>query len=163
MFQDKIGIRIHLQADTSLQATLGTSLLSPRYYRCDTPSLANAAVGTTQAEPLSEVEKILLNPAFKASFLRVLGPLVRETWLAKFNGPRPPARRVRVAGLEYQLLAVCKPHECAEFNAALLYAEDGERLFGKVYQQGRIGYLGEPPPDIADALDTLWASQWQPK
>ncbi|MBC7682988.1 MAG: hypothetical protein H7172_11685 [Ferruginibacter sp.] len=58
---------------------------------------------------------------------------------------------------------MCKPHECAGFNAALLYAEEGDRLFGKVYQHCHIGYLGEPPPDIADALDTLWASQWQSK
>lgn len=163
VFQDKTGTSIHLQADASLQAALGRSLLSPRYHRCDDTPAPSAATGTTHNEPMSDAEKILLNPAFKATFLRVIGPLAREAWLAKLNGPRPPARHIRVAGMDYLLLAVCKPHDCADFNAVLLYAEDRYRLFGKVYQQGRTGYLGEPPPDIADALDTLWANQWQSK
>ncbi|WP_295958556.1 Ivy family c-type lysozyme inhibitor [Rhodoferax sp.] len=162
VFEDKNGTSIHLQADASLQAALGKTLLSPRYHRCDDALSPNAGT-ITQNEPMSDAEKMLLDPAFKATYLRVLGPLAREAWLAKFNGPRPPARRVRVAGMDYLLLAVCKPHSCADFNAALLYAEDRDRLFGKVYQQGRIGYLGEPSPDIADALDTLWANQWQQK
>ena len=163
LFEDKTGTSIHLRAGAALQAPLGKALLSATYRRCEEAAAPSATTGTTQNEPMSDAEKILLNPAFKANYLRVLGPLAREPWLATFNGPRPPARRVRVAGMDYLLLSVCKPHECSGFNAALLYAEDRDRLFGKVYQQGRVGYLGEPPPDIADALDMLWTSQWQPQ
>lgn len=163
VFEDKTGTSIHLLADAALQATLGKVLFSPTYHRCEDSPSSNAATAAVQREPMSDAEKMLLDPAFKATYLRILGPLVREAWLAKFNGPRPPARRTKVGGMDYLLLAVCKPHSCADFNAVLLYAEDRDRLFGKVYQQGSVGYLGEPPPDIADALDTLWASQWQQK
>ncbi|WP_367849798.1 Ivy family c-type lysozyme inhibitor [Rhodoferax sp. WC2427] len=163
VFEDKTGTSIHLRADAALQAPLGKSMLNATYRRCDEAPAPSASAHTTQNEPMSDAEKILLNPTFKANYLRVLGPLAREPWLAKFNGPRPPARRVRVAGVDYLLLLVCKPHECTGFNAALLYAEDRDRLFGKIYQQGRSDYLGEPPSDIADALDALWTSQWQPQ
>ena len=163
VFEDKTGTSIHLQADAALQATLGKTLLSPKYRRCDDTPSPNVASSVTQNEPMSDAEKMLLDPAFKSAYQRILGPLVREAWLAKFNGPRPPARRVRVAGMDYLLLAVCKPHSCADSNAALLYAEERDQLFGKVFQQGRIGYLGDPPPDITGALDTFWANQWQQK
>jgi hypothetical protein len=163
VFQDKTGTSIRLQADMSLQIALGKTLLSTRYHRCDDAPAATSAANSIQNEPMSDAEKMLLNPVFKSTYLRVLGPLGREAWLAKLNGPRPPARRVRVAGMDYLLLTVCKPHDCTNFNAALLYAEDRDRLFGKVYQQGSTGYLGEAPPDIAQALDTYWSNQWQAK
>ncbi len=163
VFEDKIGISIRLQADAALQAPLGKALLNATYRRCSSASAPRADTNTVQNEPMSDAEKILLNPVFKAHYLRVLGPLAREAWLAKLNGPRPPARRVRIAGMEYLLLSVCKPHDCNNFNAALLYAEDHDRLFGRVYQQGRVSYLGEPQPDIVDALNTFWTHQWQPR
>ncbi|BDT67175.1 hypothetical protein os1_13460 [Comamonadaceae bacterium OS-1] len=163
VFEDKTGTSIRLQADAALQAPLGKALLSATYRRCEDAPAPGVVSLATQNEPMSDVEKILLNPAFKASYLRILGPLAHEAWLAKFNGPRPPARRVRVAGVEYLLLSVCKPHDCTGFNAALIYAEDRDRLFGKIYQQGRTSYLGEPPREITDALDTFWTHQWQPQ
>ncbi len=163
VFEDKTGTTIRLQTGAALQAPLGKTLVNATYRRCDIAPAPSPTTHTTHNEPMSEAEKILLNPAFKATYLRVLGALASEAWLAKFNGPRPPARRVRVAGMDYLLLSVCKPHDCTGFNAALLYAEDRDRLFGRVYQQGRIGYLGEPPSDIADALDAFWTHQWQPQ
>ncbi len=163
VFEDKTGTSIRLQADMSLQIALGKTLLTTKYRRCGDAPATTAAANSTQNEPMSDAEKILLNPGFKSTYLRVLGPLAREAWLAKLSGPRPPARRVRVAGMDYLLLAVCKPHDCANFNAALLYAEDRDRLFGKVYQQGRTSFLGETPPEIAHALDTYWSNQWQAK
>lgn len=169
VFEDKRGPYISVLGDKVVQADLGKTLTAARYRRCeDAPTQAAARARPAipaQDEPVSEAEKMLLDPQFKSAYLRALGPLAKERWLARLEGPRPPTRQVRLEGIEYTLVAVCKPHDCADHNTALLYAvnvaAEQAVVFGKVVQDGKSTLIGEPPPAIAAALDKIWASEWR--
>jgi hypothetical protein len=170
VLEEKSIVNITLQADPKLQQALGKTILAAKYHRCSNDKPGNkgeeAADEThdgsqaTLPEPMSDIEKMLLNPQFKATYTRALGPLVRDRWLARLEGPRPPMRREHIAGTEYVVIAVCKPHFCTNYNAALLYAPQQNLLYGKVFQLGSSTHLGEPPPMVQTRLDALWAEQW---
>lgn len=167
VFEEKSTVSITLQADAPLQQAMGKTVLTARYHRCSDdkadslPSDPRDGPQGTLVEPMSDIEKILLNAQFKATYTRALGPLARERWLARLEGPRPPMRREHIAGTEYVVIAVCKPHFCTAYNAALLYAQNQGLLYGKVYQLGSSTLLGAPPPVVQTRLDALWAEQWQ--
>ncbi len=161
VFEEKSTVSITVQADAALQVALGKAVLSGKYRRCeDAKRPLGLALGTA-SEPMSDVEKMLLQPSFKAAYAHALGDLAHEHWLFKLDGPRPPMRRTRVAGIPYEVVAVCKPHLCSDNNAVLLYAQDQGLLYGKVYLHGGAMWIGTPPPAVADRLEALWLDQWQ--
>ena len=79
---------------------------------------------------------LLYDPKAKAAYYKALGPLSKEPWLAKLDGPSPENKPVKVAGVDYVLLSACKNHDCAENNTVLLYSATPEVVYGKVYQRG---------------------------
>jgi hypothetical protein len=171
VLEEKSIVNITLQADPGLQEMLGKSVLAAKYHRCSNDKPGNKAEElaadngegpqNTLAEPMSDTEKMLLDPQFKAAYTLALGPLARDRWLARLEGPRPPMRREQIAGTEYVVIAVCKPHFCTDYNAALLYAPAQRQLYGKVHQLGNSTLLGTPPPAVQTRLDAVWADQWQ--
>lgn len=76
-------------------------------------------------------------------------------------GGAPAVRALRVAGTEMQLASVCKPHDCVDHNAVLLYDAAQPAVYAKVHQAGRTTLLGNPPPPIAAALEPLWQQEWR--
>ena len=66
----------------------------------------------------------------------MLGPLAQEHWIARLEGPAPPVKQVKVGGIDQDLLAVCKQHDCAEHAMVLLYAPSTGSVAGKVVQAG---------------------------
>jgi hypothetical protein len=72
------------------------------------------------------------------------------------NGPSPENTKVTLAGTEYVLATLCKPHDCAEHNTVLLYAASPTVVYGKVFRRGRSTLLGAPPPAVARELERLW-------
>ena len=63
---------------------------------------------------------LLYNQKAKATYYKALGPLSKEEWLAKLDGPSPQNRRIKVAGADYFLLAACKNRDCENNSTVLL-------------------------------------------
>ena len=107
---------------------------------------------------------LLYDPKAKAAYYKALGPLAKEPWLAKLDGPSPQNRPVRVANSDFVLVAVCKNRDCSDHNTVLLWSAP-DVVYGKVYQRGKSTLIGSPPPAVASELGKLWKSEWrsQPK
>jgi hypothetical protein len=107
---------------------------------------------------------LLYDPKAKSAYYKALGPLAKEPWLAKLDGPSPQNRPVRVANSDFVLVAACKNRDCADHNTVLLWSAP-DVVYGKVYQRGKSTLIGSPPPAVASELEKLWKSEWrsQPK
>lgn len=131
------------------------------------PSSGANTSKTFKGYSLSELSAsgLLYNAQAKATYYKALGPLSKEPWLARLDGPSPQNKPVRVAGADYVLLSACKNHDCAENNTVLLYSSAPELVYGKVYQRGKSTLIGAPPPAVASELEALWKKEWrsQPK
>ena len=104
---------------------------------------------------------LLYNQKAKATYYKALGPLSKEEWLAKLDGPSPQNRRVKVAGADYFLLAACKNHDCENNSTVLLYSQAQDVVYGKVYQRGKSSLIGAPPPAVASELERLWKTEFR--
>src|SRR5262245_56389984 len=96
--------------------------------------------------PLDELSAagLLHSPKARAAYYKALGPLAKEPWLAKLDGPSPKNRRVNIAGVDYYLLAACKSGDCEENSAVLLYSPAQDVVYGKIYQRGKSTAIGSP-------------------
>lgn len=103
---------------------------------------------------------LLYDPKAKAAYTKALGPLAKEPWLARLDGPSPQNRAVKVAGTDFVLLAACKNHDCADNNTVLLWSAP-DVVYGKVYQRGKSTLIGSPPPAVASELEKLWKTEWR--
>lgn len=143
-------------------APLGAGVQGQRLRHCD-PN-RNALPGAAAATPVAQAPTDLLRDAqFREAYRKALGPLARERWLARLDGPAPQLRKVTVGGVEYTLGAACKPHDCADHNMVVLHSPSTGSVYGLVYQRGRKTLLGEPPAPLARAIDGLWAGEWRGK
>ena len=108
---------------------------------------------------------LLYNPQAKANYHRALGPLIKEPWLAKLDGPSNEFRPVKVAGADYMLGRTCKNHDCYDNTIVLLWSGVQDVVYGKVVQKDRSTLIGAPPPTVAAELEKLWKSEFrsQPK
>jgi len=104
---------------------------------------------------------LLYNQKARAAYYKALGPLAKEPWLAKLDGPSPKNRRVNVAGADYYLLAACKNGDCEENNIVLLYSPARDVVYGKVYQRGKSTLIGSPTLAVTVELERLWKSEWR--
>lgn len=104
---------------------------------------------------------LLYDPKAKAAYHQALGPLAKERWLARLDGPSPQNKRIQAAGAEYVLVSACKSHDCGDHNTVLLYAPAQNLVYGKVYQRGRSTLIGAPPSAVAAELEKLWKSEWR--
>jgi Inhibitor of vertebrate lysozyme (Ivy) len=108
---------------------------------------------------------LLYDPKAKATYYKALGPLSKEPWLAKLDGPSPQNKRIKVAGADFFLVSACKNRDCENNSTVLLYSQAQDVVYGKVYQRGKSTLIGTPPPAVASELEKLWKSEWrsQPK
>ena len=108
---------------------------------------------------------LLYNPQAKAAYYKALGPLVKEPWLAKLDGPSREFRPIKVAGTDYMLGSTCKNHDCHDHTVVLLWSGVQDVVYGKVVQKGKSTLIGSPPPAVAAELDKLWTLEFrsQPK
>lgn len=108
---------------------------------------------------------LLYNAKAKEIYYKALGPLVKESWLAKLDGPSSEGQAMKVAGDEYVMLYTCKNHDCYDHNVVLLWSGVHDIVYGKVNQKGRSTLLGNPPPAVAAELEKIWKKQFrsQPK
>lgn len=171
LFHNRSGLFAELGGGPKVVAVAGKAAMGKRYRHCDPnrnalPGAPAAAPGTPSAQaaagPVGPTT-LLRDPQFRRAHVSALGPLAREPWLARLDGPAPPLKNVKVAGTEYQLISVCKSHDCGDNNAVLLYSARRPMVYGKVFQRGRATLVGAPPPAVAAELEKLWVAEWRRK
>ncbi len=128
------------------------------------PAPAPAAPGAAAPKATGEgvtASGMLLDRKFKSLYLKTLGPLAKESWLADLDGPSTETRRVKVGGVEYLLVNCCKSHDCGDNNMVLLYSAPLRKVYGHVHRSGRTTLFGAPTPALARELRTFWQAQWR--
>lgn len=104
---------------------------------------------------------LLLDPAAKAAYAAILGPLRDEPWLAELDGPSPTNQLIDIAGRSFLLASACKNHDCYDNSVVLLYdALDGV-MYGEVRRSGQVTLLGGPPPALVPELHRLWREEFR--
>ena len=152
------GLFVRIDGGPKSLAPLGPGVVGLQVRHCD-PN-RNALPGApVEARP--SASDLLRDARFKTAYLQALGPLAKERWLARMEGPAPELRKVKVAGNDFALAATCKPHDCADHNMVLLWTPKPGLLHGLVFQQGRSTLIGNPPPEVAKELQRLWAAEWR--
>lgn len=163
VYRDKSGQYIMLEGDPQVQAALGKGLLTPRYHRCGDASRASvaASAGAIPSDPLVGPAELLKDPKFKSAYYKALGPKIKQSWLAKLDGPSPPVRTVKVDGAEYQLVSACKNHDCGDNNTVLLYSAATGVVYGKIFERGKTTLIGAPSSALAAELERVWKAEWR--
>ncbi len=159
LHHDQEGLFATIEGGAKSLAALGPGVQGQRLRHCD-PN-RNALAGATPAAVAQSPSDLLRDARFRAAHSKALGPLLRERWLARMDGPAPPLRKVAIGGVEYTLVSVCKPHDCGEHNMVALYAPERGAMYGLVQQSGRKTIVGEPPAEMATRLEQLWATEWR--
>ena len=155
---DASGLFVTLAGGPKTLAMIGPGLQGQRLRHCD-PN-RNALPGASAPQWVAP-DDLLRDPKFKRAYLKALGPLSSEKWLATLSGPAPEVRSLSVGGRPMRLAAVCKPRDCGDNNLVLLYDPASTAVYGQVYQAGRSTLLGNPPAALRNELDTLWRQEWR--
>lgn len=189
VYQDKAGPYLTVDGDQKVTSAIGKPLTQQKFRRCDgsakprqTAAAPAAAAPAATAAPakgggnaqktfkgyaLTELSAagLLYNPQAKALYFKALGPLTKEPWLARLDGPSSENKPVKVAGADYILVSTCKNHDCYENSVVVLWSGVQDVVYGKVYQRGKSTLIGSPPPAVAAELERLWKSEFrrQPK
>ena len=157
-YRNASGLFAAVEGSPKVIAAVPDSLKGKRVRHCD-PN-RNAVPG---AKPPVEIYPgVLLRDAkFKRPYVQALGPLASEPWLMQMDGPAQEVKKVQVAGAEYQLVSVCKNHDCYDNNLVLLYSAATQTVYAKVLQRGRSSFLGSPPAPVAAELERLWKTTYR--
>jgi len=158
LYRNASGVFAVVDGGPKVMAALPAALKGKRVRHCD-PN-RNAVPGTSP--PVELMPTVLLkDPKFKRPYAQALGPLAKEPWLMELDGPAQPVEKVQVAGSEYQLVSVCKNHDCFDNNMVVLYAAATQTVYGKVFQRGRSTLVGAPPAPVAAELERLWKATYR--
>jgi hypothetical protein len=167
--QGTSGQRIELQADPKLMAALG-AMATQKYRDCDearNQRVAAAARGGRRQEVAAadaaarDTSDPLNHPRLKQAYLKALGARASLPWLAKLEGPGPERKRVRVDGADYTQVAVCKPHDCYDNSALVLFSIENGVVYGKVLDRQAPLVIGAPSPSMAAALEQRWRGEFR--
>lgn len=158
LYRNSGGLFAAVEGSPKVMAALPAAFKGKRVRHCD-PN-RNAVPG---AAPTAQVMAgaLLKDPNFKRAYLQALGPLAREPWLIELDGPAQPVEKVQVAGTEYQLVSVCKNHDCYDNSMVVLYAAASSKVYGTVFRRGQTTLVGAPPAPVAAELQRLWKSTYR--
>ncbi len=156
---------VQLEADPAVTSALGKALVAQRFLDCDVARSARVASAAraeirraTVATPPAERGE----SGFRAAYLKALRPSDRkEEWLMSQVGRPTDATTVTIGGTPYQQLTGCKPHDCGDNNALVLFAPQTGAVYGKLLVRGVPRLIGAPPPELARVLDRLWRAEWR--
>jgi hypothetical protein len=157
-YRNASGVFAVVEGGPKVMAAVPASLKGKRVRHCD-PN-RNMVPGT---KPPAEVgpSDLLKDAKFRRAYLQALGPLAKEPWLTQLDGPAQPVKTVQVAGTDYQLLSVCKAHDCYDNNMVLLYAATSQIVYARLQSRGKPVLAGAPPPPIAAELERLWKAGYR--
>jgi hypothetical protein len=178
-YRNASGLFAAVEGGPKVMAALPAVFKGKRSRHCDpnrnvAPGAAAGPSAQAKADPnkfkgyaLTELSAsgLLYNVKAKETYYKALGPLSKEPWLAKLDGPSSENKLLKVAGADYVLVSTCKNHDCYENNVVLLYSGPQDVVYGKVYQRGKSTLIGAPSPAVAAELERLWKSEFrkQPK
>lgn len=158
LYRNADGLFATVEGSPKVIAALPAALKGKRIRHCD-PN-RNAVPGKPAAVEM--MPSALLNDArFKRAYVLALGPLAREPWLIDLDGPAQPVEKRQVAGNEYQLVSVCKNHDCYDNSMVVFYAAASNTVYGKVFQRGRSTLVGAPPAPVAAELERVWKATYR--
>lgn len=183
-YRNASGLFAAVEGGPKVMAALPAAFKGKRSRHCDpnrnvAPGATAAAAGTAASAGTGNSAKIfkgyaltelsaaglLYNAKAKEIYYKALGPLVKESWLAKLDGPSSEGQAMKVANDEYVMLYTCKNHDCYDNNVVLLWSGIQNFVYGKVNQKGKSTLIGNPPPAVAAELEKIWKKQFrsQPK
>jgi inhibitor of lysozyme (Ivy) len=158
LYRNSGGLFATVEGSSKVIAALPPAFRGKRVRHCD-PN-RNAVPGAAPAAQI--MPGVLLKDAsFKRAYAQALGPLAREPWLMALDGPAQPVEKVQVAGNEYQLVSVCKNHDCYDNNIVVLYGAATGKVYGTVLLGGRATLVGAPPAAVASELQRLWRATYR--
>lgn len=80
---------------------------------------------------------------------------LKDMWLVRFDGPRTPVQRLLLEGAEYIRAEGCGASGCAISHVLVLYSETERLTYARVTQQGQPRWIGDPPPELLEALERV--------
>ena len=178
-YRNASGLFAAVEGGPKVMAALPAAFKGTRSRHCDpnrnvAPGAAAGPSAQAKADPnkfngyaLTELSAagLLYNAKAKEVYYKALGPLVKESWLAKLDGPSSEGQAMSVANDDYVMLYTCKNHDCYDNNVVLLWSDMQKIVYGKVNQKGKSTLIGNPPPAVAAELEKMWKKQFrsQPK
>jgi Inhibitor of vertebrate lysozyme (Ivy) len=173
-YRNASGLFAAVEGGPKVMAALPAAFKGKRARHCDPNRNIAPGTGSPSAQAKADPNKfkgytltelsasgLLYNAKAKETYYKALGPLSKEPWLAKLDGPSSENKAVKVAGADYVLVSTCKNHDCFENSVVLLYSGAQDVVYGKVYQRGKSTLIGSPPPAIATELERLWKTEFR--
>ncbi len=84
---------------------------------------------------------------------------LKDMWLVRFDGPRTPVLRLLLEGTEYIRAEGCGASGCAVSHVLVLYSEKERLTYARVTQHGQPRWIGDPPPELLEALERVERSE----
>jgi hypothetical protein len=177
-YRNASGLFAAVEGGPKVMAALPAAFKGKRSRHCDPNRNAVPGAGVPSEQAKADPNKfkgyaltelsaagLLYNAKAKEIYYKALGPLVKEPWLAKLDGPSSEGQAMKVADADYVMLYTCKNHDCYDNNVVLLWSGVQDVVYGKVVQRGKSTLIGNPPPAVAADLEKLWKKQFrsQPK
>jgi hypothetical protein len=176
-YRNASGLFAAVEGGPKVMAALPAAFKGKRSRHCDPNRNVVPGTGSPDAQAKADPNKfngyalnqltaagLLYNAQAKAAYHKALGPLIKEPWLAKLDGPSNEYRPVKVAGADYMLGSTCKNRDCYDNTVVLLWAAPNV-IYGKVVQKNKSTLIGSPPPAVAAELEKFWKAEFrsQPK
>src|SRR6185369_11209915 len=158
-YRNASGLFAEVEGGPKVIAALPAALKGKRVRHCD-PN-RNAVPGAPAAAPMTMPPAMLRDASFKRAYLTALGPLAKESWLTTLDGPAQPVETKRVAGSDYQVVSVCKNHDCYDNSMVVFYAAASSTVYGTVFNRGRSTLVGAPPAPVAAELERVWKATYR--
>jgi hypothetical protein len=158
LYRTASGLFATVEGGPKVLAALPSALKGKRVRHCD-PN-RNAVPGAPPPA-MTFPPDMLKDAGFKRAYVAALGPLAREPWLMKLDGPAQQVETKRVAGNEYQVVSVCKNHDCYDNSMVVFYAAASNTVYGTVFQRGRSTLVGAPPAPVAADLERVWKATYR--
>jgi hypothetical protein len=158
LYRNASGLYATVEGAPSVLAAVPAALKGKRVRHCD-PN-RNAVPGAAPVA-MTMPSAMLRDAGFKRAYLGALGPLARESWLTALDGPQQEVATKRVAGTDYQVVSVCKNHDCYDNSMVVFYAAPTNTVYGTVWQRGRATLVGAPPAPIAAELERVWKATYR--
>ena len=98
------------------------------------------------------------NQEFSAAYTKALQDVptslnTENDWYKKLNGTGMPSQVAKIGDVSWDMIFICKPHECADHYAKIMYNTKNNQLYALVLDQGEQFYLGKPNQEIQQALE----------
>jgi inhibitor of lysozyme (Ivy) len=158
LYRNAGGLFATVEGGPKVLAAVPAALKGKRVRHCD-PN-RNAVPGAAPVA-MTMPPGMLRDAGFKRAYFQALGPLAKEDWLARLDGPAQEVQKKQFAGNEYQVVSVCKNHDCYDNSMVVFYAAASNTLYGTVFQRGRSTLVGAPPPPIAAELERVWKATYR--